>query len=196
MDKNGKALAPSRRTYDNIMLEGELFRKLILIDGQPPDAKLQKQIDSEMERERAARRAHPAKTGSHTVTMGDLGQIARMCDSTVTGQEKVSGRLAWRVESLPRSGYKPANQEEEKFLSARRVIWFDSQEGAAVKIREVFLRPTAGLHLGSESEIVFGKHGDAWLTDTWDVGFRRGQAVVHMRFYDYKRFDVESKIVN
>ena len=36
------------------MLEGDLYRKLILVDGNPPDAKLQKKIDAEIEKERAA----------------------------------------------------------------------------------------------------------------------------------------------
>jgi hypothetical protein len=203
VDKNGNEVALSHRTYDNIMLESELYRKLILIDGKPPGAKLQKQIDSEMEKERILRRAHPVATGKHVVTMGDLAQIARMCDSTVTGQETVSGRLAWRVESLPKQGYKPANTEEEKFLNVRRVTWFDSEDGAAVKFLEVFLRPTAGLLPGSETELVFGKHGDDWLRERWDVRFNlkqygvlRGRSVVHVRYYDYKRFDVESKIVD
>ena len=203
LDKNGRALTPSRRTYDDIMLEGDFYRKLILIDGKPPDAKLQKQIDAEMERERAARRAHPVATGRRVVTMGNLAQIARMCDSEVTGQEEVSGRLTWRVESLPKHGYKAANKEEEKFLNARRVTWFDSQESTAVKFLEVFLRPTAGQLPGSQIERVLGKHGDAWLEDSLDwrynfqvYGVVRGQGVVHIRYYDYKRFDVESKIVD
>jgi hypothetical protein len=105
------------------------------------------------------------------------------------------------VESIPRPDYKPTDKEEEKFLNARRVTWFDGQEGAAVKFLEVFVRPTAGVLPGSEVERVFGKHGDAWLTDSWDMRFNsklygvlRGKAVVHVRFYDYKRFDVESKI--
>jgi hypothetical protein len=203
VDKNGKALTPSHRTYDNIMLEGGHYRKLILIEGKPPDAKLQSKIDAEMERERAARRAHPAGTGRHEVRMGDLDQIVRMCDSTITGQELVSGRMAWRVESVPRPSYKPANTEEEKFLSARRVTWFDSQEGVAVKFLEVFLRPAAGFLPGTEIERGLGKHGDAWLNDSLDLrydvklyGVVRGQGVTRYRYYDYKRFEVESKIVD
>ena len=134
-DKNGKPLPESHRTFDNIMLEGEVYRKLILIDGKPPGEKLQKKIDSDMERERAARRAHPAAaTGRHEVRVGDLDRIARMCDSKVAGEEMASGRMTWRVESLPKADYKPADKDEEKFLSARRVTWFDAQEGVAISI--------------------------------------------------------------
>ena len=203
MDKNGKPLTPSHRTYDNIMLEGDLYRKLILIDGKPPDPKLQKQIDGEMEKERAARRAHPVgTTGRHEVRVGALDQIARMCDSKVTGQELISGRMAWRVESLPKSGYKPKDKEEEKFLSARRVTWFN-REGPAIKFLEVLLRPTAGFLPGSEIERTFGKHGDAWLMDTLVLRYQmklygvvHGRGMASYRCYDYKKFEVESKIVD
>jgi hypothetical protein len=201
IDKNGKPLAETHNTYDNIMLEGELYRKLILIDGKPPDEKLQKKIDAEMEKERAARRAHPAQTGRHEVKTGDLEHIARLCDSKVTGEEPVSGRMAWRIESLPKAGYKPADKDEEKFLSARRVTWIDKEEGFAVKYLEVFIRPTAGFQPGSEIEREFSKHGDAWLRDSlilrYDVKL---YAVVHgrgesrYRCYDFKKFEVDSKI--
>jgi hypothetical protein len=201
VDKNGKALDPSRRTYEEIGLDGDLYRKLILIDGKPPNAKLQKQIDAEMEKERAARRAHPLKTGKRMVTAGSLEQIARMCDSTVRRQEEISGRPAWRVESIPKPGYKPADKEEEKFLNAWRVTWFDVQDGFAIKYLEVFVRPTAGFPPGSEIERVVGKHGDTWQFDSWDIrvndkvnGVLRGKSFMHVRFYDYKKFDVESKI--
>jgi len=200
-DKNGRPLPESHNAYDNIMLEGDLYRKLILIDGKPPDAKLQKKIDAEIEKERAARRAHPAQTGRHTVMVGDLDHIARLCDSRVSGEEAVSGRMTWRIESLPKAGYKPADKDEEKFLSARRVTWIDRQEGFAIKYLEVFLRPAAGFQPGSEIEREFGKHGDAWLRDRmilrYDVKLYavvRGRGESRWRYYDYKKFDVESKI--
>jgi hypothetical protein len=201
LDKNGKPLPASHRTFDNIMLEGDLYRKLILIDGEPPEPKLQQKIDGEVERERAARRAHPSGTGRHEVRAGDLDHIARLCESKVTGEEMVSGRMAWRVESIPRTGYKTAGKEEEKFLSARRVTWFDRDEGVAIKYLEVFLRPTAGFQPGSEVEREFGKHGDAWLLDRlilrYDVklyAVARGRGETRCRFYDYKKFEVDSKI--
>jgi hypothetical protein len=202
LDKNGRPLSESHRTFDNIMLEGEVYRKLILIDGKPPGEKLQKKIDSDMEKEGAARRAHPAAaTGRHEVRVGDLDQIARMCDSKVAGEEMASGRMAWRVESLPKADYKPADKDEEKFLSARRVTWFDAQEGVAIKYLEFFLRPTAGFRPGSEIERELGKHGDAWLPDRlvlrYDMrlyGVVRGRGEARYRFYDYKKFGAESTV--
>jgi hypothetical protein len=199
-DKNGNAEPARRRTYENIMLEGDLYRKLVQIDGQPPSPKMQKEIEAEMEHERAYRRTHHG-TRAHEVRAGTLEQIARMCDSKTVGEEEVSGRKAWRVESLPRPDYKPADKDEEKFFGARRVTWFDEQTGAAIKYLEVFIRPTAGFQPGSEIERTFGLHSDAWLEDSlilrYDVKMMavvRGRGEARYRYYDYKKFEVESKI--
>ena len=95
-----------------------------------------------------------------------------------------------------------ADKDEEKFLSSRRLTWIDEKEGVAVKYLEVFQRPTAGLLPGSEIERDFGKHGDAWLLDLLILRYdARLMGVVHghgesrCRLYDYKKFEVESKIV-
>jgi hypothetical protein len=201
VDKSGKPLTESHSTFDNIMLEGDLYRKLILIDGKAPDEKLQKKIDAEIEKERAARRAHPIGTRRHEVRIGDLDHIMRLCDSKVAGEEQVSGRMAWRIESLPKTGYKPADKDEEKFLSARRVTWIDKEEGVAVKYLEVFIQPAAGFQPGSEIEREFGKHGEAWLPERLVIRYDvKLYAVVHgrgesrYRYYDYKKFEVDSKI--
>ncbi len=202
-DKNGKPLKPEHFTYDNVMLEGDNYRKLILIEGKPPDAKLQRKIDAEMDKERAARRAHPVGTGRHEVNFGGLDFLARSFDSKVAGEEMVSGRMTWRMESTPKVGYKPANHEEEKAMGARRVTWFDREDGALVKDLASFIRPTAGFMPGSEFELEFGRHEGAWLPDRLVLRYNAKMLAVvqahgetRKRFYDYKKFEVESKIVD
>ena len=59
-DKNGKPFGKSyHHTYENIMLEGDNYRKLVLVDGKPPDARMQKKIDAEMERSAPIARRTP-----------------------------------------------------------------------------------------------------------------------------------------
>jgi hypothetical protein len=58
VDEKGKPRSATHRTYDNVMLEGANYRKLILIDGKPPDSKLQQKIEADMEKERGAQGAH------------------------------------------------------------------------------------------------------------------------------------------
>lgn len=163
--KNGKPLAEEHRTFDNIMLEGDNYRKLLLVDGKPPDPKLQKKIDAELERARAERRTHP-QIHRHEVRLSGPEQIARMYDARVTGEEIVSGRKTWRIDAMPKPGYRPANEEERRALALHRTVWIDQEEGVAIKFLNVFLRDEQGFQTGSEIETSLAKHDDDWLADT------------------------------
>ncbi len=99
------------------MLEGSEYRKLILKDGKPLDAKTQKRVDADLDKARAERRRNSFT--HHEVSLGDLDLLGRIFDNKVTGEETVLGRRAWRMESEPKSGYKPANKAEEAALAAR-----------------------------------------------------------------------------
>src|ERR1035438_2080363 len=52
-DKKGVTVPGTRSTFDVSLLEGEPYRKLILLNGQPLDAKMQKRVEQEMEVARA-----------------------------------------------------------------------------------------------------------------------------------------------
>ncbi len=199
-DKNGKPQPPSRRTYENIMLEGDNYRKLVAIDGKPPDAKTQKKIDAAMEKARAERRAHP-EIKKHEIRIGGLDQLVKMYDSKLVGEEMVSERKAWRIEATPKPDYRPANEEERRQLALRRTVWIDEQEGVAFKFLETFLKEAGGFEPGSEIETDLAKHDDDWLLDRLILRYKAKIMVVHMygesrnRYYDYKRFQAESRIV-
>jgi hypothetical protein len=180
VDKNGKPAPVARKTYDVIMLEGDNYRKLVLIDGKPPDAKLQKKIDADLEKERQQRRARPGGLLSRTKVSSYPGveNLEKLFDSQVTGEETVAGRKAWRVAS-----------------------WFDEAEGVWLKVAGVRTREFDGAQVGSALEMTQGKHGEAWLLDELDFHFDTKFALgIRMRgesrnsFLDYKKFEVESKI--
>jgi hypothetical protein len=201
IDKNGKLLPSNTHTFDNIMLEGENYRKLILIDGKPLDSKTQKKVDQDLEKARAERRGHKMGTITRSVSLADLEHLEKLFDNKVTGSETVLGREAWRVESEPKTGYKPESKQESEALATRRVTWFDKEEGVELKEHIVFLRATNGFQPGSEFDTEYNKFSDAWLVErfTMRIDFK-ALAVIHAkaetryRYYDYKRFTVDVKI--
>jgi hypothetical protein len=201
-DKKGTVVPGERRTYDVIMLEGEPYRKLIRLNGQPLDEKMQRRVEQEMEAARAERRAHKRGTIERSVVVAELESLEKLFDNKVIGAETLGGRQAWRMESQPKAGYKPANKEEAQALGARRITWFDQQEGVELKHLDVFIRATNGFQPGSEMELEYGKVGEAWLpaAQSLRIDFKVF-AVVHARgetryrFYDYKKFEVESKVI-
>jgi hypothetical protein len=203
-DKNGKPLPPTYKTYEIIMLEGDNYRKLIEVEGHPPDAKLQKKIDDDLEKERSIRRARRGGTLSTTRTahFPGLEDLERLFDNNVTGDEVIAGRDAWRVESVPKVNYKAANKEDQELMASRKTSWFDRREGVWLKQETVLLRAVNGEQPGTHLDLTRGKHGDAWLideilfrTDTKFAPMVRVRGQDRRTFYDYRKFDVETKII-
>jgi hypothetical protein len=191
------------KTYDVIMLEGESYRKLILIGGQPLDVKTSKKVDAEMEKAREERK-HRRSIGFHkTIQEPDLEQVARLFDSKVTGEEEVNGRKAWRVESAPKPDATAKTPAEEEMLATKRIDWFDEEDGIQVRFRSTYVRNIHQLRAGHEMEAERGKVGDTWqfvsLTMRPNVKFMGGAihvtSPVHYRYYDYKRFTAESTFI-
>lgn len=201
-DKKGDLKPSGSKTFDVIMLEGEPYRKLMLIDGHPLDVKIQKKVDEDLEHERIQRKKQHSGHFTKEVTLGDLDQLEKLFDNKLAGEETIAGRKAWRVESQPKAGYKPANKEESDALGTRRVTWFDQEEGVEIKRLDVFIRPTNGFQPGCEFESNYMKVGEAWVAqsfimryDVKFIAFIRGRGESRYRYYDYKRFEVESKVI-
>jgi hypothetical protein len=202
LDKNGKPDGPpSSKTYDHIMLEGETYSKLILIDGKPLDSKTQKKVDADLENTRAERRKRNPLSFHRSVSVGGLNLLPRLFDNKVTGEETISGRKTWRMESEPKPGYKPASKEEEEVMSSRRMSWFDEEDGFPVKETTIFIRATNSFQPGSTIDLNYIKIGEDWLLS--DATMRadmkmmpgiRGRVDSHQRYSDYKRFTVDSTL--
>lgn len=197
LDKNGKPGKPSTETYDHIMLEGSEYKKLVLVDGKPLPPKKQKQVDDEMEQERAYRKKHGR--GPHEVDIGGPEVLDKLFDNKVTGEEPVGERKAWRMESEPKPDAKPAGKAEEQAITSRRVVWFDEDSGAVIRQTNEFIRSADIFGPGSVTDMVLIKIGDDWvLGDAYEraevkilPGIHAGTES-HQHFYDYKRFSVDS----
>jgi hypothetical protein len=198
LDKNGRPSGPpSSKTYDHIMLEGENYSKLILIDGKPLDAKTQKKVDEDLEKTRIERRNGVL---TRNVSLGGPEALGRLFDNRVTGEETVLGRKTWRMESEPKSGYKPASKEDAEVIGARHVSWFDEEDGFTVKETIIFVRATNSFQPGSSLDFNFIKVDEDWLLG--DSVMRaelkmagiHGRVESHQRYSEYKRFSVDSTL--
>ena len=196
-DEKGQPLKPFRKTYDVIMLDGDSYRKLILEDGQPLDAKTAKKVEADLEKTREERKKH--KLFNKTIHMGGLDQLERLFDSKVTGEETVGGRKTWRVESDPKTGAKAANASEEELLATHRITWFDEEEGIDIRRSTTYTRDVHKIQKGTHAEIEWSKVGEAWLPASQvfraEVHFFpgiKGFGDRNYRYYNYKRFAAES----
>ena len=103
---------------------------------------------------------------------------------------------------MPKDGIKAASKDDQNLLNTRRTIWLDQQDGHEVRYRTEYVAPTNGFQPGSVSDMNFSKIGDWWLLDTMLFKFDlkviaviRGRGESRNRFYDYKLFQAESRLV-
>ena len=87
-------------------------------------------------------------------------------------------------------------------LAARRITWFDEEEGAEVQNRTTYFRNIHQIQAGNELEVQFGKVGDSWQV-TWvnfhpNIKFMPGLRItsgIRYRYYDFKRFTADSTFI-
>lgn len=199
--KDGTLKLNSTKTFEVIMLEGDNYRKLTLIDGKPLEAKLQKKVDEDLEETRTARR-RSFKSITRTLSSGALSDIPRLFSLSLIGEEFINGRKTWRVEATPNPSCKPANKEEEKLRNTTRTYWFDQADGIDIKSRIVYTKTTNGFQPGTEIEVNLSSVNGSWLADTLFFRFdlkamavMKAKGEARHRFFDYKLFEAESKLL-
>ncbi|HVY92480.1 MAG TPA: hypothetical protein VHA14_07025 [Bryobacteraceae bacterium] len=196
--KDGKPGPSVTRIYDHIMLEGSDYRKLVLIDGKPLDAKTQKKVDADLEKARAERRRSLLPPAHFSESLDTLELLPRLFDNKVTGREIVNGRAAWKMESTPKPDARPANTQEEEVLASRRTNWFDEQDGYAFHEIIEYMRPINHFEPGTVFDFQMTRVGDDWLWSDqtihallkWTIIRARSES--HQHYYDYKRFQTDS----
>ena len=202
-DKDARRAPSERKTFDVIMLEGEPYRKLVLVNGRPLDAEAQAQVDQDLERERTERRRQrkaPTVIKLFKFSLPGIEKLEGFFDNKVMGEETVAGRKTWRVESIPKHNRRPANQEEEMTANTRCTTWIDQQDSVEIKQTSIFVRPYQEVGAGTDVKLEFSKFGEAWLPETvrlrmhFKVGpMQHPYREQHVRYSNYKRFIVDSE---
>jgi hypothetical protein len=208
-DKEGRRVpskygAP-RTTYDVIMIEGEPYRKLFLIDGEPLDAGTEERVEQALEKARVEHPHEPARiptlTWHYNARVIGIEQLEEFFETKVIGEETALGRRAWRLESVPRRDRR-LDYKAGEMVATRVVIWLDQQDGAEIKQTTSYASRGRGPQIGTEITEEYSKVGEAWLLDNarsrGDAKFGLTQRVyseTDVRRYDYKRFTVDSRMV-
>lgn len=120
------------RDFENIYLEGELFRKLVAKNGRSLKGKEAAEEDRRMQMTAAERRAHSAVTSRKQKVFspceGSRAEILRMSEHVLLRQESPAGHPVWVVQSTPRSGL--SSPSEQKAAAYKHIYWIDSEEHA------------------------------------------------------------------
>ena len=120
----------------------------------------------------------------------------------MTGEEILNGRKVWRIDAEPKANIKTASKDDQNALNTRRKIRLDQQDGHTVRHQTEYIAPTNGFQPGSIIDITFTKVGDSWPEESilfkYDLkaaAVMRGRGESRNKFYDFKLFQAESRLV-
>lgn len=195
-------------THEVIFVEGMEYKKLVARNGKPLDERERMQAEKEMRRvaeERRKRRGLPSPGGrvffgNQSVDLGSREELLVLFENRLIGEESVSGRKAWVIESTPKA---TALTEHEKQVACfRKKVWIDQAEYVA--LRHVFTVQCDRLFAipGSTITFEYGKiSADTWhetliVLDILRVRNKSFQPSgrTEYRQSGFKKFDVKSTI--
>jgi hypothetical protein len=196
------------REYDNIFVEGALYRKLITTNGKPLDEKAQKKVEEALQRtakeRRVARRNKaPFFPGARQFGIGTLAEVARLYDFAIEGEAELAQQRVVILRATPRADLLTLAPERKEMLCYEQRFWV-SLETSLVLQREVkVVRSGAELLPGTVlvsrysapqgNTVLFETRREIeFSTKIYGLRTARGRQI--HTFSDFRRFDVESTV--
>lgn len=203
-----RSTGPGKITYtqdfENIVLEGEPYRRLVLRDGKPLDRKRAEEEERKLQltaAERRAERAQPQKSGPKVIPFSEArpADLLRVMDNKLVREEVLHGRQSWVIESEPKRDLVPADAIDQKLACYRYVLWIDQQDFVIAQRDSEVVREGAESRPGSKLRSVFRKEDDLpWFRHSMEGEFFTSAPKAHWfqkhSFSGFKKFQAESKI--
>jgi hypothetical protein len=164
-DKNGI------RTYEDIMLDGSQYQKLIALNDKPLDAHQQSEQQQKFQEAAAKRRSESksqkrrriARYEADRKRQGELiAELTKAFTFTLASTDKLDGRDVYLLNAEPRKGYRPPNFETRVLTGTRGKLWIERNSFQWVKVEVEVIHP---VHIGG-SRFELGKipvSSDIWL---------------------------------
>lgn len=141
-DKNGI------RTFEDIMLDGSQYQKLVAINDRPLDPRQQAEQQQKFQRATSERRSESASQKRRRIAKYQaerkrdtelVTEMARAFTFTLAGNDKVNGHDVYLLTAEPRKGYRPPNVETRVLTGMRGKLWIEHNSFQWVKVEvEVF----------------------------------------------------------
>ncbi|HYL36600.1 MAG TPA: hypothetical protein VEV17_11865 [Bryobacteraceae bacterium] len=143
---------PAIRSYEEIMIDGSPYRRLIAVDDEPispgeqaeEERKLRTEIQkrqNESDRERSKRVERYLRERHQDHAM--LDALANAFDFQAAGHEIVDGHDCWVFDATPKPGYKPANRETKVLIGMKGRLWVDKSSDQWVKVEAEVIKPVS-----------------------------------------------------
>jgi hypothetical protein len=215
---NGTLKKTDDRTWDVTILEGSPYRRLVARNGQPLSAEESAAEQRRLQQGAELRRKETPAERERRIQdwrrkqekqREPLSEFPDAFSFRIAGEEVFHNVPVWVLEALPKPGYKPKISSASFFPKVKARLWIEKSGYAWLKIEmetldtisfgAIVLRLAKGSHLTIEQEHV---NGEAWLprqvlleASARILLFKSMRAQYEFTFSDYRKFQVESRVI-
>jgi hypothetical protein len=136
-DIDGSVRSETAKTFDQVMIDGILIRKLIEKDGKPLSSSDARKEEERVKRVATFRKQEAAsgklkrlaeeekkRTRNHDFSQ----EILHAFEFRLVGEEQINGRSNWVIEATPKPGYEPKEMRAKIFPHLKGRVWIDQQD--------------------------------------------------------------------
>lgn len=142
----------TRRTYEEIMLFGSRYSRLVAVHGEPLSPDRQKDEQQKLQevakmraRESPAERAKRVSVYERERQRDQflLNEMANAFEFTFAGEQTVAGHDAYVLKARPRRGYRPRNNRARVLTGMEGTLWIEKNTFQWVRVQAQVFHPVS-----------------------------------------------------
>ncbi|HTU50947.1 MAG TPA: hypothetical protein VMF56_10150 [Acidobacteriaceae bacterium] len=140
------------RTYDELMVLGSRYERLIAVDGKPLTGQQKSEQQQKLDQVIAQRRAESPAQRSQRIANWDrsrkrnhllVEQLTKAFDFKLEGTPTLNGREVYELSATPRPGYQPPNNHAKVLTGMVGTLWIDQKTFQWVKVEAKVIHPVS-----------------------------------------------------
>jgi hypothetical protein len=218
LDGSGKVKRTQTQTWDVTFLEGSLYQRLVARNDQPLSPKEQKKEEDKLRKMTEQRRKETNEQRERRIADSErrderqhetLKELPDAFDFRLVGEEALASGEVYVIDATPKPGYKPKLHSAAYFHKVKGRLWIDKTDyhWAKVEMETLDTISFGGflIRLGKGGHMIVEQarvNQEVWLNKSVTIRASARLALikgVHMEFImtfsDYKKFQVDSRVV-
>lgn len=144
--------AGGTKTYEELMILGSPYERLIAVNGKPlsPEQQAQEQQKLEatvVDRQKESPQGRRQRIAKYEKEReGDdlmMEQLTKALDFKLVGEQRLGAQDVYVLKATPRPGYKPPNAEAKVLTGMEGKLWIDKQTFQWVKVEATVIHPVS-----------------------------------------------------
>jgi hypothetical protein len=137
LETDGSVRSETVKSYDDVVVDGLLIRKLIARNGKPLPPSEARKEEERVNRIASSRKEETSSEKAKRLVQEDRKRIKSRefsqevyaaFEFRLVGEELVEGRKNWVIEATPAPGYEPKEMRSKIFPYLKGRVWIDEQD--------------------------------------------------------------------